>query len=587
MSRIAIVDKEKCSPNSCDWLCFKLCPVNRTKQDCIIKKSKIEINETLCTGCGICQNRCPFEAIQIVNLPEKLKEEPIHRYGNNQFELFQLPIIKKNHIIGIIGRNGIGKSTALQILTNTFKPNLGKYNNQPEEKEIIDRYSNTYLADYFKKLFNKKIKVSYKPQRVELLTSLYKNKKVSELIKKIDETKQGDKLLKKLDLEQLKDRTIDKLSGGELQKLAIIATCLKKADIYYFDEPTSFLDITHRIKVANIIKDLSKNATVIVVEHDLATLDYISDEIQIIYGQPAAYGIISQPKTVRRGINEYLDGYLPEDNIRFRDYSIIFQESPKDRITSEEILLEFPELEKTYKDFKLKTNKGSIYKGEVICVIGSNGLGKTTFLKLLAGIEKPDKGEIIKNKIAYKPQYLEILEGTVLENLQKVAKNKLESGWFKQNILEKLGLNRILTQETKNLSGGELQKLHIALTLAQDAKILAFDEPSAFIDVEDRLKVAEIIKEFVQKQEVCAIVVDHDIQFADYLADSMLVFEGTPAKSGKVNEPCSKREGMNKVLKSLNITYRKDRETNRPRINKPGSQLDKSQKSKGEYYYTS
>ncbi len=586
MSRIAIVKREDCAPNSCAYLCVKLCPVNRTKQDCIIKKEKITINEDLCTGCGICQNRCPFQAIQIVNLPEKL-ENPIHRYGANQFELFNLPTIKKNKIIGIIGRNGIGKSTSLQILTNSIKPNLGNLETQPDNKEIINKYSNTYLANYFKNLFSNKIKVSYKPQRVELLAKLYKNKKVIDLIKKIDEKKQGENLLKQLDIENIKNRKINELSGGELQRLAIIAAIIKKAEIYYFDEPTSFLDITHRIKAANIIKKLAKNATVIVIEHDLATLDYISDEIQIIYGEPAAYGIISQPKAIRRGINEYLDGYLPEDNVRFRNYSIKFQKSPKERPKSKDILFSFPELEKSYKTFKLKTSKGDIYKQEVLCVMGSNGLGKTTFLKLLAGIEKPDKGEIQKQTISYKPQYLEILPGTVLQNLQKAAKEKLNSGWFKQNILEKLGLNRILNQETKNLSGGELQKLHIALTLSKDAKILAFDEPSAFIDVEDRLKVAEIIKEFTQKQEICAIVVDHDIQFIDYLADSMLVFEGTPAKTGIINEPCSKKQGMNKILKQLNITYRKDKETNRPRINKPNSQLDTQQKNKGEYYYTS
>lgn len=583
MSRIAIIEKEKCNPVSCDWLCERLCPVNRTGKECITKKTKAVIDEELCTGCSICSNRCPFQAIQIINLPEKLKEDPIHRYDKNAFELFRLPLIKENSVVGIIGRNGIGKTTALQILTGSTTPNLGNYENPPKQDQIIEKYSTTYLADYFKKLFSNNIKVSYKPQRIELIPKIYKGK-VLDLIKKIDEKNQGLKLLKELDLENVKDRNIKDLSGGELQRLAIIATCIKKADIYYFDEPASFLDITHRIKIAKIIRDLTKEASVMIVEHDLATLDYISDEIQIIYGVPAGYGIISQSKSVRRGINEYLDGFLPDDNVRFRDYAIKFSEIPKARPSTQE-LLEFPELEKTYDKFSLKTSKGVVHKGEVMAVMGANGLGKTTFLKLLAGLEKPDKGEIKKLSIAYKPQYLEEVDETVYDFLKSKAGPEFNSGWYKENIMNKLNIQKILNNKINTLSGGELQKVYIAATLSSDAKILAFDEPSAFVDVEDRLKIAEIIRDFVFKKQVCAIVVDHDIQFIDYLADSLLVFEGTPAKQGKVFSPCDKKEGMNRVLKMLNITYRKDKLTNRPRINKPDSQLDTEQRAKGEYYY--
>ena len=135
------------------------------------------------------------------------------------------------------------------------------------------------------------------------------------------------------------------------------------------------------------------------------------------------------------------------------------------------------------------------------------------------------------------------------------------------------------------MSGGELQKVYIAATLScPDVKIFAFDEPTAFIDVEDRLKVAEVIKEFVTKKEVCAIVVDHDVQFIDFLSDRMLVFEGVPSKEGRVFGPLEKREGMNRVLKMLDITYRRDIHSKRPRINKPGSQLDAKQRSQDMYY---
>jgi len=580
MKRVAIIKKERCHSEKCNWLCYRLCPVNRTGEECITKNDKFpEISEELCTGCGICPNRCPFEAIKIVNLPEKL-ENPLVRFGPNTFELFSLPIPKREKVIGILGRNGIGKSTALSILSNNLKPNFGNFKDPPKEEEIIAKFSNTILGDYLNSLYKNQIKISYKPQRIELLTNFYKGT-VKELIKKVDEKGIAKKLIKDLGLEEIQDSEISTLSGGELQRLAIIATISKKADFYYFDEPASFLDITQRIKIAKIIRDIAKEAPVMVVEHDLATLDYISDEIQIVYGNESCYGIFSKSKAVRRGINEYLDGYLPEENIRFRDYSISFATSNIRKLAQEEILLTFPDLEKKFDKFQLRVKQGSINKGEVLTVIGQNGLGKTTFLKLLTGIEKPDKGKVEKIKISYKPQKLDLTKGTVQENLSKYP--DFNSSWFKTNLLEKLSIKNILTNEVKTLSGGELQKFHIALALLQKSQILALDEPSAFIDVEDRLKVAEVIKDYIQQKGISAIVVDHDIQFIDYLSDRILIFTGIPGKEGST-ELLEKKEGMNKVLKLLEITYRRDPSTKRPRINKPDSQLDQEQKKTNNYY---
>jgi ATP-binding cassette, sub-family E, member 1 len=585
MARIAILDKSKCiNETGCAFICDKYCPVNRTGGECITldEKKKPIIDETLCNGCGICPKRCPTECIDIINLPEELKEDPIHRYGKNAFELFRLPIPKPGKVVGILGRNGIGKSTALQILSNAYIPNLGLTELQALPDQIIDHYSTVSLGTYFKKLYNKEIKIAYKPQRIELIPQLYKGT-IQELITKIDAKGRGEELLKELDLYHLRDREIAKLSGGELQKLAIIATAIKDANFLFFDEPASFLDITSRIKVAKIITSLAdENTSVIVVEHDLATLDYISDEIQIVYGAPAAFGIISQSKSVRRGINEYLDGFLPDDNVRFRDYEIKFTGAVERRV-DQEVLFTFPELEKEFESFKLKVNTGDVQKGEILAIMGANGLGKTTFLKLLAGEIKATKGEVKDIKISYKPQYIKGLQGTVRQLL--MGAKEFNSGWYKQNILEKLNLQNLLDNDASKLSGGELQKLYIALTLSKEADVYAFDEPSAFIDVEDRLKVAEIIKDFMIKKEKCAIIVDHDVQFIDYVGDSMLVFKGKPGKEGHVLGPLSKKEGMNEVLKMLDITYRLDKETQRPRINKQNSQLDKVQRREGRYYY--
>ncbi len=588
---IAIVEKDKCHPDKCQHECMKYDPVNKSGGEGfhLGLSGKSEIADSVVMEVHkICAKKCPFQAIHIINLPDRLKEDPIHKYGANSFELYSLPIVKPNTIVGIIGRNGIGKSTALQILTGTIKPNLGKYKDHVKEDEIIKKYSNVWIGDYFKRLLKKETKIAYKPQRVELILQAYKNHKVCELLEKIDERGVVNNLLDEFNIHSIIDRRIDELSGGELQKIAIIATAARNADVYYFDEPSSFLDIVYRIKAAKIIRSLAEHASVVVVEHDLATLDYISDEIQIVYGEQACYGIFSNSKSVRRGINDYMEGMLPEENIKFRPYSIIFKETPVDRITSKEVAVEFPELEKKYESFNLKTNAGEMHKGEVLCIMGANGLGKSTFLKLLAGVEKPDKGKINSINISYKSQYLDYnIEETVGEYLKKICGEEFSSGWFKTHILEKLNIQAILNNKIPELSGGEIQKVHIvACLLKPGMDLVAMDEPSAFIDIEDRLNIAEIIKDYIIKNNISALIVDHDIQFLDHLSDKILVFEGIPGKEGYVAGPLSKKDGMNRFLKKLEITYRRDKSTGRPRINKPGSQLDKEQRNKNNYYYT-
>src|SRR3990167_2021204 len=164
---IAVVEKSKCHPNKCQHECMKYDPINKSGGEGfhLGLSGKSEISEEVVMEVHkICAKKCPFQAIHIINLPERLKEEPIHKYGRNSFELFSLPIIKPNTIVGIIGRNGIGKSTALQLLSGTIKPNLGNYSKEVQEDEITKKYSTTWAGDYFKKLFKKEIKVSYKPQ---------------------------------------------------------------------------------------------------------------------------------------------------------------------------------------------------------------------------------------------------------------------------------------------------------------------------------------------------------------------------------------------------------------------------------------
>lgn len=586
--RIAVVHKDKCSPESCgDFLCVKLCPVNRTNEECIKKGDEITnkavIDEALCTGCGICTNRCPHQAIDIINLPATLKKDPIHRYGENSFALFSLPTPMFGKVTGVLGKNAIGKSTAFKILAGIIKANLGKYEQEASKKELIDYFKGSEMQKFLEKLDAGEVELSYKPQQVELIPKQFKGT-VKELLQKADQDNNYEKVVKGLELENFVDNKIDKLSGGELQKVAIAAAVLKKANLILFDEPCSYLDIKQRVKVSNFVRSLSKkDNAIMVIEHDLIILDFMTELLNIMYGQDSAYGIVSGVKTTREGINSFLEGYLKEENVRFRSQPIKF-ENVQDKVKGEQIeLIAWDGIKIELGNFKLDAPEGGLNKNEIVGILGENGIGKTSFVKILAGLNKVKAGKLNSEvKVAYKPQYLDFSDSEMLvaEFLKDVV------GKYDTQLVKPLDLEKLLTKKMSELSGGELQRTVIAQCLAQDAELFLLDEPSAYLDVEQRMIVSKAIKRLTNEREVTVLVVDHDLMFLDYLSDRLMVFSGKPAKEGLVEGPFEKEEGMNKFLHVLDITLRRDPNSNRPRINKPGSVKDREQRAKDKWYYS-
>lgn len=589
--KIAVIDRDMCKPKTCGfYLCKKVCPVNRSGEDCIIVSDEDEkplIDEGKCITCGICVRKCPQDAIQVVNLPAELKERPVHRYGPNMFALYRLPVPKKKSVVGLIGPNGVGKTTVLRVMSGRIRPNSGVVKGiEKTEKggweEIIERFKGTELQDYLQKLSERGMTVAYKPQNVDHIPKKYKGK-VKKFLGKVDEEGRLEEVVSSLGMERMLNRKISNLSGGELQFLGVAATLLKDRDFYFFDEPSSYLDIFSRLVVGNEIRRLSKKAVVMVVEHDLALSDYLADQVHILYGKPGVFGIVSKPYGVRVGINTYLEGYIKEDNVRFRKEKISFDRGAKSGEKGE-MFLKFPAFEKNFKDFSLRTEPGEIYSGEVIGILGPNSIGKTTFIKLLAGKLEPDQGEKLKKEgleVAYKPQRL-----AVEKESQTVQTYLLErAGKIDSKVSELLGLDRLVDRKMGGLSGGEIQTVFITGVLMQESDIVLLDEPSAFLDVEQRLRVAKLIRRQAEKKEKPFFVVDHDLLFVDVISDRLMVFSGKRGNEGKGSTPQKLRTGMNSFLKKLGITYRRDPNTGRPRINKPGSQKDREQKRKGEYYY--
>ncbi|HWG90114.1 MAG TPA: ribosome biogenesis/translation initiation ATPase RLI [Candidatus Thermoplasmatota archaeon] len=589
--RVAVVERDRCQPRKCQYECINFCPVVRQGvTDCIKPGDggKAVISEPLCIGCGICVNKCPFDAIHIINLPEQLENDIMHRYGENGFALFRLPVPKAGQVTGILGPNGIGKSTAIKILAGQMVPNLGNWQQEGTWQAVADKYAGTELGDYLAKVKAGQIKAAFKPQYVDRIPKMVSGV-VRDLLKKSDDLGRLDKVAADLEITPILDREISKLSGGELQRTALAAVLLKNADVYFIDEPSSYLDIDQRLKVARLIRTLAEKEgkAVVVIEHDLAVLDFLTDNVHITYGKEGAYGVVALPRPVRTAINTYVQGYMKEENVRFRDTKIEFELHPPRHEWMGALAAEFEGLKKVQGEFTLETLPGQIHYGEVVGIVGPNGTGKTTFVKMLAGVEKPTEGAVKSTvTVAYKPQYLKSeYDGSVQELFFVEVGAKWDSTWFQTEIARPLELERLLNKTVNTLSGGELQRVAIALCLAKEADLYLLDEPSAYLDVDQRMVAAKVIRRAMEKGGRSALVVDHDVYFMDVIADSIMVFGGKSGIRGKGEGPFDMREGMNRFLKHANITFRRDKETLRPRVNKEDSRLDREQKSLGEYYY--
>ncbi|KAK6843529.1 putative RNase L inhibitor [Apiospora arundinis] len=603
LTRIAIVNSDKCKPKKCRQECKKACPVVRSGKLCIevATDSKLAfISESLCEliadnlaiGCGICPKKCPFSAITIINLPTNLESQVTHRYSANSFKLHRLPMPRPGNVLGLVGTNGIGKSTALKILSGKLKPNLGRHDNPPDWNDVIKYFRGSELQNYFTKILEDDLKAVVKPQYVDQIPKAIRGpeRSVKGLLEGRATLGNLEAVLDTLELKHLLEREVNQLSGGELQRFAIGTVCVQNADVYMFDEPSSYLDVKQRLAAARIIRSLSRSDNyIIVVEHDLSVLDYLSDYVCVLYGRPAIYGVVTLPHSVREGINIFLDGHIPTENLRFREESLTFRlsEGADDFMADKARAFSYPKMEKTLGGFHLNIETGDFTDSEIIVMMGENGTGKTTFCKLLAGALKPDGTQKVPEmKISMKPQTITPkFDGTVRQLFFKKIRPAFLSPQFQTDVVKPLKLDDFIDQEVKNLSGGELQRVAIVLALGIPADIYVIDEPSAYLDSEQRIIAARVIKRFIMHAKKTAFIVEHDFIMATYLADRVIVFDGQPGVDARANTPESLLTGCNSFLKNLDVTFRRDPTNFRPRINKMNSQLDQEQKLNGNYFF--
>lgn len=587
--RVAVLKEDNCQPKKCNDECFHYCPPVRNGQECIVmdeKTGKPHISESLCIGCGICINKCPHDALIIEQLPSELETDMIHRYSLNGFRLFRLPTPTKESVVGILGPNGMGKSTAFNALSGRITPNLGDWLDQaPDWNNIIDALPKGELRDFFASVRDGGIKVALKPQNVDRLPKRVQGT-VEGLLRKVDERKMFDEMTEALGIAHLLERTVQQLSGGELQRMAICATILREADVYFFDEPSSYLDIHERMRIVRIIQELAETKRVIVIEHDLAVLDVLADLVHIVYGKKGAFGIFTPARSTRTAINAYLDGFLVEENVRIRDKPIRFLKHHERTAQKGSVVVQWGDLGKKLGDFELSTGEGSVHRSEVVGVVGPNGTGKSTMIKILAGEHEYDNGWVTNEAtVSYKPQHIDVdMDCTVQTWLDSELGMRWRSGEFNVNVIRAMGVDELLPKRVKKLSGGERQAVSIAICLGRDADLYLLDEPSAHLDANARMEAAKAIRRTMEANERSAFVIDHDVYFIDIVSDSLLVFEGQGGVKGKAMGPYSLREGMNRFLDDVNVTFRRDHDSKRPRINKAESRKDREQREAGDFY---
>lgn len=622
LTRVAIIKEDKCKPKKCRQECKRSCPVVKLGKQCIevAPNSKLAfISEELCIGCGICVKKCPFEAISIINLPKSLESSQTHRYGPNSFKLHRLPMPRAGQVLGLVGTNGIGKSTALKILAGKQKPNLGKFDNPPDWAQILVYFRGSELQNYFTRILEDNLKAIIKPQYVDHIPKAVKGR-VGDLMTAKNQRNNMEATLSDLDLNHVLDREVEVLSGGELQRFAIAIVCVQNADVYMFDEPSSYLDVKQRLKAAHAIRnvvggDEGSLRFVLCVEHDLAVLDYLSDYVCCLYGTPSAYGVVTMPFSVREGINIFLAGFIPTENLRFRDEELNFKMATNSDLfvnPDHHNMYRYPDMTKTMKgggegadaagrQFVLHVEAGSFTDSEIIVMLGENGTGKTTFIRMMAGLLKSDEAVKAEQEgdmdraaalgvpqlnVSYKPQKISPkFQGTVRQLLHKKVRDAYVHPQFVSDVMRPMSMDAIIDNGVQDLSGGELQRVAIVLCLGTPADIYLVDEPSAYLDSEQRIAASKVIKRFIMHAKKTAFVVEHDFIMATYLADRVVVYDGTPGVETTAHTPQALIPGMNTFLSQLNITFRRDPTNYRPRINKVDSIKDREQKLAGNYFY--
>lgn len=447
-------------------------------------------------------------------------------FSHNSHQIFEDVTfsIEDGQKVGLIGQNGAGKSTLLKILCNQEKHYTGKV-------EVIGS-------------------IGVVPQEV-------KHDPVMEACETVRDYLDPENnildyklhlMLKGVELHELSlDASPGKLSGGQKTRLALSRALLAEPDILLLDEPTNFLDIAGKEWVMNFLGNYPK--TLILISHDLELLDkhidkilYVDAPLKKIEEYKGNYSEAVEQRADKEALlrkhvhvgqqninrlNESIKVVGVRQRIQLQKRVARMKESLpplppevrsiKFRLPDPSPIGELPlkaiNISKSYGDKKILNNINlTINRGEIVALIGPNGVGKSTFIKILMGLLTPDSGEIIRDerlKVGYYSQEFETMDfnKSLLETARgagsipdSVARPVLASFLFP---------NHKISQHVGTLSGGEKTRLSIALLLLQDYNLLILDEPTTYLDTMSQRIILQVLKEY----KGAILIVSHTEEF--------------------------------------------------------------------------
>ncbi|ARJ37735.1 hypothetical protein SporoP8_01850 [Sporosarcina ureae] len=455
--------------------------------------------------------------------------------------------IKRGEFVTLFGPTGSGKSTLLKMVKREMRPNGKLSGTVYFNGEKIDELPVSTTATAIGYMMQNPDEQMVMEKVWQELAFGLENMSVSteDMQQKIAEVASF------FGIQNWLHNSISDLSGGQKQLVNLAAVLAMEPDILLLDEPTSQLDPIAASEFLTLLEKINRELgmTILIVEHRLEELLPVCDRVLFMENGSLLYD--TSPKAIGNLLLEHpmLDalttamrvyyklGFRDETPITVREGMDFIRQYPPAILPMGPVKKKHPPLI-TVKDVYFRYNRKSddlladmtftVHRGEIFTIVGGNGVGKSTLLKLLAGLHKPYTGKVWldnvvpdkwKGNIVLLPQNPQALfmHSTVKEELihavpvQKLPKEQRESAV--SGMMQQLRIEHVAKRNPFDLSGGEQQKTALAKLLLHKPDVLLLDEPTKGMDVMSKQEVTELIRT-LQKQNITTIIVTHDIEFA-------------------------------------------------------------------------